>query len=278
MLWQAKAKLNDEWKTELLNYYIDVAQDLLGKQFDREQFTNRYHGYVLIRLMQVLGAYGFRGLFERKAHFLTSIPLALCNLGRFIKEHDLGINMKVFNGLMEVITSKEIIQRFQHVQATAETPLTVTVNSFSYKRKLPEDISGNGGGFMFDCRGILNPGRYTQYKTLTGNDKSVVDFLQLNTRMDDFINSVFDIVDISVEDYIKRGFTSLMISFGCTGGQHRSVYAAEQTARHLHNKFNVKTELHHLNKANWVKSRGCHNSRLIWTQKLCCWRQVWAPV
>jgi UPF0042 nucleotide-binding protein len=121
----------------------------------------------------------------------------------------------------------------------------VEINSFSYKRAIPEDVSGNGGGFVFDCRGIMNPGRFEEYKHLTGKDKKVIDFLEQRTRMNEFINHVINIIDISVEDYIKRGFENLQINFGCTGGQHRSVYAAEAIARHLKTKFNVKTRVRH---------------------------------
>jgi RNase adaptor protein for sRNA GlmZ degradation len=132
------------------------------------------------------------------------------------------------------------------LKANDETPLLVSINSFSYKKSIPEDIGGNGGGFVFDCRGILNPGRFEEYKMFHGKDKEVKDFLEQQTRMIEFLNSIFDIVDITVEEYIKRGFNSLMVSFGCTGGQHRSVYAAEALARHLKNKFDVKIKINHV--------------------------------
>jgi len=253
LLWQAKAELSDEWKTKLLNDYIDEIDSLLQKSIDRNIFISQYNGYVLIRLLQVLGAYGFRGLFERKAHFLASIPLALRNMKWFVENKRVGLSLPEFDRMLKIVVSDEIVQRFEPVQATDTTPLVVTINSFSYKRLLPEDESGNGGGFMFDCRGILNPGRYNEYKALSGKDKPVIDFLEQRTRMNDFLNSIFDIVDISVEDYLKRDFASLSINFGCTGGQHRSVYAAEQTARHLRNKYKIKVRLHHMNEANWVK-------------------------
>ena len=201
----------------------------------------------------MLGAYGFRGLFERKAHFLASIPLALKNLKYFLQNQRTGLVLPEFDRMLNIIVSDEIIEHFQPMQANENTPLVVKVKSFSYKKNIPEDSSGNGGGFVFDCRGILNPGRFIQYKTITGKDKPVIDFLEQQTKMNDFLNSVFDIVDISVEDYIKRDFENLSINFGCTGGQHRSVYAAEQTARHLKNKYKVKVELEHCNEANWVK-------------------------
>ena len=147
---------------------------------------------------------------------------------------------------MNLVASDEIIERFETVRANENTPLVVKICSFSYKKGFPIDETENGGGFMFDMRGILNPGRFAEYKCLTGRDKEVKDFLEQRTKMTDFLNSVFDIVDIAVEDYIKRGFSSLMVSFGCTGGQHRSVYAADALARHLKNKFGVKVQLCHL--------------------------------
>ena len=254
MLWQARAALPDEWKNNLLDYYMDCVEETLQNKIDRERFTNQYDGYVLIRLLQVLGAYGFRGLFERKAQFLTSIPLGLNNLKQFLLNIKIGIELPEFERLLSLITEDEIISRFEPIKADAETPLVVHINSFSFKKEMPTDESGNGGGFVFDCRGILNPGRYEEFKKLSGRDKPVKDFLEQQTKMPEFLNSIFDIVDIAVEDYIKRNFVSLMVNFGCTGGQHRSVYAADALARHLRNKFKVKVELHHVvqESKNWV--------------------------
>ncbi len=253
LLWQAKAQLSDEWKNNLLFYYLDVIDDLLAKPADRNIFIGQYDGYVLIRLLQVLGAYGFRGLFERKAHFLTSIPLALKNLKSFLQNNRVGIVMPELSRMLEAITSLDIIQKFEPFQANQQSLLTVTVNSFSYKKFIPVDESGNGGGFVFDCRGLLNPGRFKEFKMQTGEDKEVIDFLEQRTRINEFLNGVYDVINISVEDYIKRKFDSLMINFGCTGGQHRSVYAAEQTAKHLKNKYKVKVIVNHLNKDNWIQ-------------------------
>jgi len=246
MLWQAKANLSEEWKNNLLNDYMTAFEEIVGQPIDRIIFHSQFNGYVLIRLLQVLGAYGFRGLFERKAHFLISIPMALKNLSEFIALHNVGIAVPEFRRVLDICVSDEIIERFTPLKADDETPLVVKVNSFSYKKGIPEDITGNGGGFVFDCRGILNPGRYEQFKAYHGKDKEVKDFLEQQTRMIEFLNSIFDIVDITVEDYIRRGFTSLVVSFGCTGGQHRSVYAAEALARHLKNKFGVKVEIAHV--------------------------------
>lgn len=254
LLWQAKANLSEDWKDKLLDGYIDEVEFLLNQQIDRQMFLSQYNGYVLIRLLQVLGAYGFRGLFERKAHFLTSIPLALRNLRYFMENKRVGLETPEFDKILKLVVSDEIVARFETVKADENTPLVVKVCSFSYKRQLPADESENGGGFLFDMRGILNPGRFPEYKSLTGRDKEVKDFLEQKTRITDFLNSVFDIIDISVEDYIKRGFSSLMVGFGCTGGQHRSVYAADALARHLKNKFGVKVELSHLvqDAKNWI--------------------------
>jgi aminoglycoside/choline kinase family phosphotransferase len=254
MIWQARANLPEEWKQELLLHYMDSLDELLPQPMDRTVFTGQYYGYVLIRLLQVLGAYGFRGLFERKAQFLSSIPQALVNLRWFIQNKPLGIHVPEFLRMLQYCVSDEVITQFDPPKATDDTPLTVRINSFSFlKNGYPVDESGNGGGFVFDCRGILNPGRIDQYKTQSGRDKEVIDYLEQTTRMPEFLNSVYDMTDICVEDYIKRGFESLVINFGCTGGQHRSVYAAEQTARHLRNKYKVRTEVNHLNQENWRK-------------------------
>jgi hypothetical protein len=256
MLWQARANLSDEWKYNLLDDYMNAFENILDHGIDRKVFQTQYNGYVLIRLLQVLGAYGFRGLFERKAQFLTSIPLALHNLRDFFGNQSIGITVPEFRKVLDLCVSDEIIEQFTPVQATEQTPLTVKIYSFSYRNQLPIDESGNGGGFVFDCRGILNPGRIDAFKTQHGRDKSVKDYLEQQTKMQEFLNSAFDIVDITVEEYIKRGFESLMISFGCTGGQHRSVYAADALARHLRNKFKVKIELNHIEQESkkWINS------------------------
>ena len=254
LLWQAKANLSDDWKQRLLDDYIEAFEKNIDQPLNKEIFKSQYNGYVLIRLLQVLGAYGFRGLFERKAHFLTSIPLALQNLKWFVNNQNIGIALPAFKKILDLCTSDEVIEEFTPLQATDETPLQISINSFSFiKNGYPIDTSSNGGGFVFDMRGILNPGRFDPYKTLSGLDKPVKDFLEQQTKMPDFLNSVYSLVDISVTDYIKRDFENLCINFGCTGGQHRSVYAAEALARHLRNKFKVKINITHINKDNWKK-------------------------
>lgn len=247
LLWQAKADLSEQWKNELFEYYMDCLDKILGSTIERVSFRNQYKGFVLIRLLQVLGAYGFRGLFERKAHFLSSIPLALKNLQTFIKENSIDLHLPEFNRLLQIVGGEEMAQRFHIRKADANTPLVVHINSFSFlQRGYPKDESLHGGGFVFDCRGILNPGRIESYKTLTGRDKAVIDYIEHETKMADFLSGVFTTVDIAVEDYIARGFDSLTVNFGCTGGRHRSVYAADATARHLRNKYNVKLKVSHL--------------------------------
>ena len=247
LLWQARANLSESWKTSLLDYYIDCVDEILEKPIDKTVFVSQYNGYVLIRLMQVLGAYGFRGLFERKAQFLTSIPLALTNLKWFLENKSMGISLPTFENIMLAIVQDEVIEQFKPIQSDDSTPLVIKINSFSYlKSGYPEDNTSNGGGFVFDCRGLLNPGRLEEFKTLTGRNKQVIDFLEQQTKMPEFFNGVCNVVDINVETYIKRNFSSLMVSFGCTGGQHRSVYAADALARYLRNKYHVKIELNHI--------------------------------
>ncbi len=254
LLWQARANLSEGWKETLLKDYMDAVEPLLDRPLNRTAFVSQYNGYVLIRLLQVLGAYGFRGLFERKAHFLTSIPLALKNLRSFIQKNAMGISVPEFDKVLQLCIADEIIEQFTPVQATETTPLVVKVSSFSFKKGLPATDEENGGGFVFDCRGILNPGRIGSMKTKTGRDKEVIQYLEQQTKMPEFLHSVFDVVDITVADFIKRGFDSLMVSFGCTGGQHRSVYAADALNRHLKNKFKVKVELNHWvqDAKNWI--------------------------
>lgn len=252
LLWQAKAELSEEWKDSLLDYYMDQIDGLLEKPVDRITFVSQYNGYVLIRLLQVMGAYGFRGLFERKAHFLASIPLALRNLQFFIDHKRVGIVTPEFDRVLRLVVANDMIKRFEPTQANENTALVIEVKSFSYRNGIPADPTENGGGFVFDMRGILNPGRFDEYKIQSGKDKPVQDFLEQRTKMNEYLNSVWDLIDITVEAYLQRDFNHLLISFGCTGGQHRSVYAAEQTARHLRNKYKVKVKLEHTNFENWV--------------------------
>jgi len=173
--------------------------------------------------------------------------LALINIKWFMENKKMGIALPEYERVINIMVQDEIINRFRPLQANEFTPLIVTVNSFSYlKTGYPKEESSNGGGFVFDCRGMMNPGRFEEYKMLNGRHKPVIDFLEQQTEMPQFLNGVYNIVDISVQDYIKRNFQSLTVSFGCTGGQHRSVYAADSLARYLWNKFKVKINLNHI--------------------------------
>jgi aminoglycoside/choline kinase family phosphotransferase len=245
LLWQARASLPFEWREQLLDYYFEQANHMLGNTMDKNHFMDSYDGFVLIRMLQTLGAYGYRGLFERKHYFISSIPFGLKNLKWFLENKKIPIRLPELQKVLIALTDEKIIKRFETVKAGPECPLVVQIRSFSYKCGIPDDESGNGGGFVFDCRGILNPGRLEEFKTKTGRDKSVQEFLIHKTKMPSFLQHVYSLVDISVEDYIARGFSSLTVSFGCTGGQHRSVYAADKLADHLREKFNVETVVHH---------------------------------
>lgn len=246
-LWQAKANLPNEWKENLLDFYINKFEEKTQTNINISKFKNQYKGFVLLRMLQVLGAYGFRGIFERKSHFLDSIPPALQNLKTYLNEKMPDIELPELDKVIEAVTQDEIISGFSTVKSSKDNLLTIKINSFSYiKTGYPSDQSEHKGGFVFDCRGILNPGRIEEYKNLTGRDKSVIYFLEQKTMMPDFLNNIFGIVDVTVKEYIKRGFQALTINFGCTGGQHRSVYAADKLAKYLYKKFNVKVELNHI--------------------------------
>ena len=239
-LWQAASKYPQALRERLIDTYLEHARPFMGET-DREEFDARLRLFVLFRMMQVLGAYGFRGYFERKAHFLTSIPPAIESVRTILEAENSVIN--AFPYLREVLDRVCAQPRFNSREKGKE--LVVRVFSFSYKRGIPEDLSGNGGGYVFDCRSTHNPGRYEPYRKLTGLDKPVIDFLENDGEILTFLESVYRLADAHVERYIERGFTDLMFSFGCTGGQHRSVYSAEHLAHHLHEKYGVKVELTH---------------------------------
>lgn len=240
LLYDAKADIPDHLRKELLEYYIDQLSEF--KSIDKPQFIKHYYGYVLIRIMQAMGAYGFRGFYEKKEHFLKSIPYAINNLKYLLGIIDFKDQMPtLFVALSNVTESEELM----NIANESET-LTVRINSFSYKRGIPVDVSGNGGGFVFDCRAIHNPGRYPEYADKTGMDEEVIAFFAKEPEMATFLNDVYSIVDKSVEKYISRSFKHLMVNFGCTGGQHRSVYSAERLMAHLLSKYKVKVELKHI--------------------------------
>lgn len=236
-LWQARARFTPEMRRELIEEYLQSARRY--RSFDEEVFAQRLQYFVLFRTLQVLGAYGYRGYFEHKAHFVQSIPMAIDNLRALLAENDFAD----MSYLADLLRRMVALPMFAPNEEAGE--LTVRITSFSYKKGIPEDASGNGGGFVFDCRAIHNPGRYDEYKQLTGMDEPVISFLDKEEAMQDFLEHVYGIVDYSVEKYRSRGFKHLMVSFGCTGGQHRSVYSAEHLAAHLSEKFGVKVVLTH---------------------------------
>lgn len=253
LLWQAKAQLPQKWKDELLNSYIESLNKLPMAKVDEMYLRKGYAQFVLLRLVQVLGAYGFRGLLERKPHFVSSIRPALQNLEQFLSDNPQIPNYPKLRSLLEQICNKEVQSQYEIVQATEKSKLAISINSFSYKTGIPKDPSKNGGGFVFDCRGILNPGRIEAYKKLSGLDELVQYYLLTETNMPTFLEHVKSIVDISVADYLRRDFEHLQINFGCTGGQHRSVYAAEQLAKHLRARYKVNVLVQHTNQQNWIK-------------------------
>ncbi len=252
LLWQARAQLPAAWKEDLLNGYISALNELHVPRMDEIHFRRGYVQFVLVRLLQVLGSYGFRGLLQHKAHFITSIGPALKNLEQFLAGHPQTPAYPELRTLLEKISSPEMQDKYATANTDVKPSLVVNVNSFSYKNGLPKSASPHGGGFVFDCRGILNPGRYDAYKHLTGNDELVRQFLERETKMPDFMNYVYALVSINVDDYIARGFEHLTVSFGCTGGQHRSVYAANQLGQFLRTRYNLDVTVEHLNEKKWL--------------------------
>lgn len=235
-LWQAKAKYNPELKEELLQVYLKSLDKLMP--VDENDFRKQLKHFVLFRIIQVLGAYGFRGYFEKKPHFLQSIPFAMENL-RFVLKDEIN----EYPYLIQIL--KEMTELKQFREVAVRKPLIVKVYSFSYKKGIPNDDSGNGGGFVFDCRAVNNPGKYERYAHLTGLDDSVIKFLEEDGEITKFLKNAYSLVDASVKRYKDRGFTNLMVSFGCTGGQHRSVYSAQKMAEHINEKFGVEVQLIH---------------------------------
>jgi len=239
LLYDGKADIPQYVRNELLEFYLDELEKY--KQINRDEFKAYYTGYVLIRIMQAMGTYGFRGFYEKKEHFLKSIPFALENLKYLLQNNNIPEKLPELFKVLRALSQSDFLKRL----GAQKNTLTISVCSFSYKKGLPDDPSGNGGGFIFDCRAIHNPGRYKEYKQLTGKDPEVIEFIENNSEMADFLTSVFALVDQSATTYQARGFTHLSVCFGCTGGQHRSVYAAEKTAEHLRNSFPANVVLTH---------------------------------
>ena len=223
-------------RDELLEDYMDALGDYM--HIDKGHFMSQLRHFVLFRTLQVLGAYGFRGYFEKKPHFIQSVPFAIENLRQLLKE-DYPEYPYLCCVLEKLTTLKQFSDDMQKHR------LEVKIVSFAYKKGIPNDTSGNGGGFVFDCRAINNPGKYERYNHFTGLDEPVIRFLEDDGEITSFLKNVDDIIDASVKRYMDRGFTNLMVCFGCTGGQHRSVYSAQHLAEHLSKKFGVKIHLIH---------------------------------
>lgn len=235
-LWQAKARYPESLRRELLEEYLEALRKY--KPIDEAYFYSQLRHFVLFRTLQVLGAYGFRGYFEKKPHFIQSVPYAIENLRELLKEE-----YPEYPYLCWVL--RELTWLKQFTDDLKKRQLTVRVMSFAYKKGIPNDPTGNGGGFVFDCRAVNNPGKYERYKPFTGLDEPVIRFLEEDGEIVGFLEHACALVDASVKRYMERGFTHLSVCFGCTGGQHRSVYSAQHLAEHLNRKFGVKVELMH---------------------------------
>jgi len=239
LLYDGKADIPQSIREELLDYYLLELKKYI--KIDEAGFKDYFKGFVLIRIMQAMGAYGFRGFYEKKEHFLKSIPYAMDNLQFLLQGLNLPIRIPELIKVLTTVSQSEILREI----GRNHKGLTVRVTSFSYKKGIPDDLTGNGGGFVFDCRAINNPGRLEQFKELTGKDKAVQEFLINQSKMNEFMELVFKLVGLSVRNYFKRGFSSLAVNFGCTGGQHRSVFAAEKMAEYLKDNFPVNVILSH---------------------------------
>lgn len=235
-LWQAKAKYPSGLRNELLEDYMDALGNYM--RIEKGYFMKQLKHFVLFRTLQVLGAYGFRGYFEKKPHFIQSVPFAIENLRQLLKD-----DYPEYPYLCHVLGRLTRLKQFS--DDMRKYHLEVRIISFAYKKGIPNDTSGNGGGFVFDCRAINNPGKYERYNHFTGLDEPVIRFLEDDGEITSFLKNVYDIVDASVKRYMDRGFSNLMVCFGCTGGQHRSVYSAQHLAEHLNKKFGVKIHLIH---------------------------------
>src|SRR5438034_6869540 len=239
LLYDAKADLPPDLRQQLLDHYLDSLARFI--KLDREAFLRHFYAYVYIRILQALGAYGFRGFYERKAHFLQSVPYALTNLRWLLHHVKLPIALPTLTGAFNSMLGSEKLQSL----ASGAENLIVRIFSFSFHRGWPKDETGHGGGFVFDGRNLPNPGREERFKTLTGKDAAVIDYLNQQESVHQFLASALSLVDASVSEYQRRGFKNLMVSFGCTGGQPRSVYLAEQLAKRLRGKNGVEVVVRH---------------------------------
>ena len=241
LLYDGKAAIPQALRDEFLGLYISEVQKHVS--IDAEAFKQRYWHFVLIRILQAMGAYGFRGFYEGKTHFLQSIPFALENVSYLLNQNKITLNLPHLKELLFKISQSSYLRDL----AQSKPRLKVVVTSFSYRKGIPEDVTENGGGFVFDCRALPNPGREEAYKHLTGKDEAVADYLLKQSEVHVFKTCVLALIDLSVQNYLSRQFTHLMVNFGCTGGQHRSVFFAETVAAYLKSKYPVEVELIHTN-------------------------------
>ena len=249
LLYDAKAAIPEAVRDRLLHHYLDALESYVD--VDRETFIHHYRAYVIVRVLQALGAYGYRGFYERKPRFLQSVPFAARNLERLLTN---GLPLEVPE--MEQVFERIVDQWAHRHEPDAPGGLTLRIQSFSYKRGYPDDAAGHGGGFVFDCRALPNPGRMLEYRTQSGLDGPVIRFLEGREELTSFWKNVRGIVDAQVEEYLRRGFESLTVTFGCTGGQHRSVYLAERLASHVRSRFpDVHVRVAHREKDRWPKDR-----------------------
>ena len=249
-LWQASSHFNTELRQHLIDEYLSALKEL--ENVDEQAFRNSIPQWVLFRTLQVLGAYGFRGKYEQKKYFLDSIPAAIDNLREVLTYQNSCPYPYLYDVLKRLVSLPEFSQQEKEKKLVPSCSvndnkgqLKVRVFSFSYKKGIPADTSGNGGGYVFDCRATHNPGRYEPYKKLTGLDQPVIDFLENDGEITTFLDNIYKLADAHVERYMERGFTSLMFSFGCTGGQHRSVYSAQHLAEHINEKYGLEVSITH---------------------------------
>ena len=240
LLQDGKAEIPWEIRDALLEHYVETVSAYAPVQ--RESFLAHYYGYALVRLMQALGAYGYRGLYEGKSHFLTSVSHGVRNLEGLLARANLPVDLPELDQAWSRIVDDPALRRMGEVSGEG---LTIHLWSFSYHLGLPRDPSGNGGGFIFDCRIVKNPGRIPEYAALTGKDPPVAAFLDELEEARSFLGDAKTMVDRAVEHHLRRGFSDLTVAFGCTGGQHRSVYFAERLAAHLKERPGLTVRLRH---------------------------------
>jgi len=244
LLFDAKADLPPELRQQLLEAYLDALGGHIA--LDRERFLYYYYAFVYVRILQALGAYGFRGFYERKPHFLQSVPYALKNLRWLLHNVELPIAPHTLLGSFRSMLASEKLKNLAPQKQSETQNLVVRIFSFSFHREMPRDESGNGGGFVFDGRSLPNPGREDEFKQLTGKDAPVIEYLDHQESAARFLAHATALVESTLSSYQQRGFKNLMVSFGCTGGQHRSVYLAEHLARRLRTRPGVEVVVRHL--------------------------------